>query len=101
MPNKHQIKLFRDILDEISQKKKQINFDSYAAREDIATEIINELQKRKCQINTIKRDKCILCNIETEYDEFDHIDSRLFYEEGVGQLCPDCWNETYEQKNAK
>ena len=48
-----------------------------------------------------KYDKCVLCNIETEYDEFDHIDSRYFYVEGAGQLCPKCWNETYEQKNDK
>ena len=25
-----------------------------------------------------KHDKCILCRVETEYDEFDHIDSRYF-----------------------
>jgi recombinational DNA repair protein (RecF pathway) len=48
-----------------------------------------------------KYDKCVLCNTDTEYDEFDHIDSRYFYVEGAGQLCPKCWNETYEQKNDK
>ncbi len=48
-----------------------------------------------------RRDKCILCNEETEYDEFEHIDFRYFYVEGVGQLCLKCWNEIYEQKKAK
>ena len=48
-----------------------------------------------------KRDKCVSCKTETEYDEFDHIDSRNFYVEGAGQLCVDCWNKIYEQKIAK
>ncbi len=48
-----------------------------------------------------KQDKCVICNCETQYDEFDHVDSRYFYVEGAGQLCPECWNNTYEQKNTK
>ena len=43
-----------------------------------------------------KRDKCVLCDTETQYDKFDHIDFRNFYVEGVGQLCPDCWNKTFK-----
>ena len=45
-----------------------------------------------------KKDKCVLCKKDTQYDEFDHIDFRHFYIEGVGQLCPQCHNETYEKK---
>ena len=45
-----------------------------------------------------KKDKCVSCKKETQYDEFDHIDSRNFYIEGAGQLCPECYNEIY-QKN--
>ena len=48
-----------------------------------------------------KRDKCVMCNIETQYDEFEHIDFRYFYIEGVGQLCSECHNGIYERINAK
>ena len=48
-----------------------------------------------------KYDKCVICNVETEYDELDHIDKRYFYVEGAGQLCPKCYNQIHERKNAK
>ncbi len=54
----------------------------------IVKQIANEKQPNK-------RDTCISCNKETQYDEFDHIDSRYFYIEGAGQLCANCWNEIY------
>jgi hypothetical protein len=47
---------------------------------------------------TNKKDKCVICGCETQYDEFDHIDLRYFYIEGCGQLCPKCFDDTY-QKN--
>ena len=40
-------------------------------------------------------DKCISCGGKTQYDQFDHIDDRLFYIEGAGQLCPECFNLLY------
>ena len=45
-----------------------------------------------------KKDKCVSCGIETQYDEFDHIDFRNFYIEGAGQLCPDCFDQIYKSK---
>ena len=45
-----------------------------------------------------KKDKCVSCNAETEYDESVHIDFRYFYIEGVGQLCLECYNKLYEKK---
>ena len=45
-----------------------------------------------------KKDKCVSCGVETQYDAFDHIDLRYFYIEGCGQLCPKCFDDTY-QKN--
>ena len=48
-----------------------------------------------------KKDKCVSCDTETQYDEFDHIDSRYFYIEGCGQLCYDCFNEIYLKKNER
>ena len=47
------------------------------------------------------KDKCVMCGEEPAYDEFDHIDYRYFYIEGVGQLCPKCYNSTYQTKTEK
>jgi len=44
------------------------------------------------------KDKCISCNIETLYDREEHIDQRLGYIEGAGQLCLECWNKIYGTK---
>ena len=44
-----------------------------------------------------KKDKCVSCKKETQYDEFDHIDFRNFYIEGAGQLCPECYNKIYQK----
>ena len=39
------------------------------------------------------KDYCIICGVETPYDCKTHIDMRLGYVEGVGQLCAKCWAE--------
>lgn len=39
------------------------------------------------------KDKCVLCGVETRYDEDDHVDMRYGYIEGVGQLCINCSTE--------
>lgn len=36
------------------------------------------------------QDNCVLCGASTPYDETVHIDNRLYYVEGVGQLCKKC-----------
>ena len=38
------------------------------------------------------KDKCIMCGVETPYDFETHIDMRLGYIEGAGQLCRTCFN---------
>jgi uncharacterized protein YlaI len=38
------------------------------------------------------KDKCIICGRDTQYDMDTHIDFRLNYIEGAGQLCDDCVN---------
>jgi hypothetical protein len=37
------------------------------------------------------KDKCVLCGVETLYERTDHVDFRLGYVEGAGQLCLDCY----------
>ena len=38
------------------------------------------------------KDKCIMCGVETPYDETTHIDMRIGYVEGAGQLCKSCYD---------
>jgi hypothetical protein len=40
------------------------------------------------------KDKCILCGTETQYDQSTHIDMRVGYIEGAGQLCTSCLNSS-------
>ena len=40
-------------------------------------------------------DKCIRCSKETEYDINYPVDLRLYYIEGSGQLCSDCFHTLY------
>ena len=42
------------------------------------------------------KDKCVNCNKETLYNKETHIDFRLGYVEGAGQLCLDCYGIIYE-----
>lgn len=39
------------------------------------------------------KDKCILCGVETPYDYDTHVDLRIGYIEGAGQLCKMCYDE--------
>ena len=41
------------------------------------------------------KDKCVSCKKETLYNKTDHVDYRLGYVEGAGQLCLDCYGEIY------
>ena len=41
------------------------------------------------------KEKCVTCSGETKYDREDHIDYRIGYIEGSGQLCFDCYDELY------
>ena len=50
---KKDVKILTEVLDTVSKKRKQLNFDSNAARNQIAVEVVHELRKRKCQINRI------------------------------------------------
>jgi hypothetical protein len=51
---KKDVKMLTEVLDIIQKKRKQINFDSNAARQEIAAEVVHQLRKRKCQINKIE-----------------------------------------------
>jgi hypothetical protein len=38
------------------------------------------------------KDHCIICGVETVYDFETHIDMRIGYIEGAGQLCKSCYD---------
>jgi hypothetical protein len=37
-------------------------------------------------------DHCILCGVETAYKRNTHVNMRIGYVEGAGQLCPNCYS---------
>jgi len=39
------------------------------------------------------KEYCIICGKETAYDFETHVDFRIGYVEGVGQLCSKCYNQ--------
>ena len=41
------------------------------------------------------KDKCVVWGGETPYEEHTHIDYRLYYVEGAGQLCEKCFDRIY------
>ncbi len=47
-------------------------------------------------------EKRAMCEMwqETEYDINTPITSRLYFVEGAGQLCSECWRSLYESRNA-
>ena len=44
------------------------------------------------------KDKCVTCGEKSIYDTETHIDFRIGYIEGAGQLCLDCFDEIYVNK---
>ena len=44
---------------------------------------------------TLEKDKCVNCKRETLYSKETHVDFRLGYVEGAGQLCLDCYGKIY------
>jgi len=45
------------------------------------------------KISADEFDHCIMCGVETPYKRSTHIDMRIGYIEGAGQLCGKCYNQ--------
>ena len=41
------------------------------------------------------KDTCVTCNKESLYETTEHINYRIGYIEGAGQLCLECYNDLY------
>ncbi len=46
-----------------------------------------------------KYDRCVVTGELTPYRKTDHIDTRMFYVEGVGQLSEKAWRDIYDKKD--
>lgn len=51
--------------------------------------------------NVIKFDKCVICEVETEEPESKHVDYRMYYVDGAGQLCKECYENLDNKKYIK
>jgi recombinational DNA repair protein (RecF pathway) len=49
----------------------------------------------------IETEKCVFCGRNTGVSINTHIDSRKTYVEGAGQLCAECFKETYNKVHKK
>ena len=47
------------------------------------------------------KDKCVSCSVETIYDKNQHIDFRMGYIQGIGQLWLDCYDKIYIKPKTK
>ncbi len=47
------------------------------------------------------KDKCVICDCETQFDIDEHLDFRLGYIEGCGQLCLNCYDKVYYEPKVK
>jgi hypothetical protein len=47
------------------------------------------------EVKKVEMDKCVYCDKETKYPKHMHIDFRMHYVEGAGQLCEECYDKIY------
>jgi len=47
------------------------------------------------------KDKCVVCGEKSIYDKEEHIDFRVGYIEGAGQLCLECYDKIYVKSKTK
>jgi len=63
---------------------------------NVEYDYLNGYDHLSCALNAeFKEDKfdhCILCGVETAYKRSTHVDMRIGYVEGAGQLCPKCYH---------
>ena len=49
-------------------------------------------------MDDMTKEYCVSCGDKTPFHWFTHMDERMWYVEGAGQLCSKCWNEVYIEK---
>ena len=49
----------------------------------------------------IEMEHCISCGVSTPYEKSQHVDMRMGYIEGAGQLCVDCHQKLHGHTNVE
>ena len=44
----------------------------------------------------IQKEECVKCGEETKYNKSDHVDKRVGYIDGAGQLCNNCFIQGFQ-----
>ena len=47
-------------------------------------------------MSPFEREECIKCGEETKYNKSDHVDKRVGYIDGAGQLCNNCFIQGFQ-----
>lgn len=56
----------------------------------------NNMEQSKTELKT---EVCVSCGLNTHVDKNMDVTLRLFYVEGAGQLCKDCYEKVYREDN--
>lgn len=72
------------------QDTSEVDIDYLVDFNHLSCALKAELKQRE-ETNPIE--KCVACGVDTQYHFQDHIDLRIGYVEGAGQLCTKCWNK--------
>jgi hypothetical protein len=65
---------------------------------EVEYDYLNDYDHLSCALESDKKahvddyDHCVLCGVETAYKRSTHIDIRIGYIEGAGQLCSKCYH---------
>lgn len=73
-----------------------LDFDYLSGTDHLSCVIEADLEKRK-QADPIE--KCVMCGIDTQYHFSDHVDRRVGYIEGAGQLCTNCYSAGTDRRH--
>ena len=70
---------------------------------DVDYDYLNGYDHLACALKAESKDNefdhCVICGVETPYPKSAHVDIRIGYIEGAGQLCSKCYNKGNEPKS--
>jgi len=79
------------------QDTSEVDFDYLTNGTDHLSCALDAEMKANQETNPIE--KCVMCGEDTQYHFRDHVDMRIGYIEGAGQLCTKCWNKGTERRH--
>jgi hypothetical protein len=105
--NDPQIKAMQDFIFNVIVNAPQLNLEPIESLTDLPKGELFGIKEAQEFYNTYhhkweknkKIDNCVNCGKETPYPANMHIAYRMYYVEGAGQLCKECYEEIYKIKN--